>query len=118
MLEFFSSLFDTTGFPPRWHCGIWSEPLGWTHILSDLAIFGAYTAIPCVLAFFTLRRKDIPFPTILWLFVAFIFACGTTHLIEAIIFWHPIYRFAGVVKLFTAIVSWGTVIALVKIVPQ
>jgi signal transduction histidine kinase/ActR/RegA family two-component response regulator len=117
MLDFFTSLFDTTGFPARWHCGVWSSELGWLHILSDIAIFGAYVAIPCVLAFFALRRNDLPFPRIIWLFVAFIFACGTTHLIEAIIFWHPVYRLAGVVKLFTAIVSWGTVLALIRIVP-
>src|SRR6476620_9758888 len=118
MLDFLISLFDTHGFPPRWRCGVWSDSLGWLHICSDLAIFGAYVTIPCVLAFFTLRRKDIPFPRVLWLFVAFIFACGTTHLIDAIIFWNPVYRFAGVVKLITALASWGTVIALVRIVPQ
>jgi len=118
MLEFLSNLFNTSDFPKRWYCGNWSEPLGWLHILSDGAIFGAYTAIPCVLAFFILRRKDVPFPRILWLFVAFIFACGFGHLIEAIIFWHPVYRLSGLVKLTTAVVSWATVIALVQIVPK
>jgi signal transduction histidine kinase/CheY-like chemotaxis protein len=113
-----TGLFDTTGFPPRWQCGTWSEGLGWLHIGSDIAIFGAYTAIPCVLAFFVLRRKDVPFPAILWLFVAFIFACGFGHLLEAIIFWKPVYRFAGASKFFTASVSWATVLALVKITPQ
>jgi signal transduction histidine kinase/CheY-like chemotaxis protein len=111
-------MFDSSGFPARWQCGEWSLELGWLHILSDVGIFGAYTAIPCVLAFFILRRKDIPFPRILWLFVAFIFACGSGHLVEAIIFWEPVYRLSGVVKFFTAIVSWATVIALVQIVPQ
>jgi len=116
--NFFADLFDATGFPARWHCGQWSSELGWLHISSDVAIFGAYTAIPLVLAYFVLRKPDIPFPRIFWLFVAFIFACGFGHLIEAVIFWHPVYRFAGAVKLFTALVSWGTVLALVKIVPQ
>ena len=37
---------------------------------------------------------------------------------EAIIFWHPVYRLAGVIKLLTAIVSWGTVVALVPIIPK
>ena len=78
-------LFNTSGFMPRWQCGLWSMKLGWLHIVSDLAIFGAYTAIPLVIAYFVLRRKDVPFPRIFWLFVTFIFACGTTHLIEAII---------------------------------
>jgi len=117
-MEFLSNLFNTTGFPARWYCGVWTSGHGWLHILSDIGIFGAYTAIPCVLAFFILRRKDVPFPRIMWLFVAFIFACGFGHLIEAIIFWQPVYRLSGVVKLTTAIVSWATVLALVRIVPQ
>src|SRR5262245_4880703 len=104
MVEFFTSLFDTTGFPPRWHCGVWSAQLGWLHIVSDVAVFGSYTAIPVVLAYFVLRKPDVPFPRVFWLFVAFIFSCGFGHLLEAVIFWEPIYRFAGLVKLFTAIV--------------
>ena len=118
MGDILTGLFDTSGFPARWNCGVWSSELGWLHIYSDLAIWAAYTAIPCVLAFFILRRKDVPFPRILWLFVAFIFACGTTHLISAIIFWHPVYRLDGIVKFLTAVVSWGTVVALVQITPK
>lgn len=117
MGEFITKLFDTADFPARWTCGQWSEPHGWLHILSDLAIFGAYAAIPTTIAFFVLRRRDVPFPRIFWLFALFIFSCGTTHLIEAIIFWHPIYRFSGLLKLTTAIVSWITVIALVRAMP-
>src|SRR5690606_38615369 len=117
MLEFLLKLFDTDDFPARWHCGRWSDGHGWLHILSDLSIFAAYMAIPCVLATFVLKRKDIPFPRIFWLFVAFIASCGTVHLIEAIIFWQPVYRLGGVVKLFTAVVSWGTVVALIPVIP-
>ena len=54
-------------------------------------------------------RRDIPFRGIFWLFAAFILACGTTHLMDAIIFWWPAYRLAGVIKFFTAVVSWSTV---------
>jgi signal transduction histidine kinase/ActR/RegA family two-component response regulator len=121
MFDFVSRLFDTNGFPPRWSCGTtWQqEPsLGWLHILSDLAIFGAYTAIPLVIAFFVLRRRDLPFPRVFWLFVIFIFACNTTHLIGAILFWNPLYRLDGLVKLVTAMASWATVAALVVATPQ
>jgi PAS domain S-box-containing protein len=118
MFDFLTHLFDTAGFPPRWNCGDWTPGHGWLHILSDLAIWSAYFAIPCTLAYFVLRRKDIPFRPIFWLFGAFILACGTTHLMEAIIFWHPVYRLAGVIKLLTAIVSWGTVVALVPTIPK
>jgi signal transduction histidine kinase len=118
MPDFFKRLLDTSDFPARWNCGTWSAGHGWLHITSDLAIWSAYFAIPCILVFFVLRRRDVPFPTIFWLFGAFILACGTTHLMEAIIFWHPVYRLAGLVKLATAIVSWGTVAALVPTVPR
>jgi PAS domain S-box-containing protein len=118
MFDFLTRLFDTTGFPPRWDCGDWTRGHGWLHILSDLTIWSAYFAIPCILVYFVLRRRDVPFPTIFWLFGAFILACGTTHLMEAIIFWQPVYRLAGVIKLLTAVVSWATVAALVPTIPK
>jgi PAS domain S-box-containing protein len=118
VVEWFTQLFDTSGFPPRWSCGSWTAALGWLHILSDLGIWSAYVAIPCVLGYFLLCKKDLPFRTIFLLFGAFILACGTTHLMEAIIFWWPAYRLAGVIKLLTALVSWGTVVALIPVTPR
>lgn len=118
MFDFITKLFDTSGFPPRWYCGSWTSGHGWLHILSDLGVWSAYVAIPCVLGYFVLRKKDVPFPTIFWLFGAFILACGTTHLMEVLIFWWPAYRLAGVIKLFTALISWATVVALVPITPR
>jgi PAS domain S-box-containing protein len=118
MFDFLTTLFDTSDFPPRWLCGNWTTGLGWLHILSDLGVWSAYVAIPCVLGYFVLRRRDIPFRTIFWLFGAFILACGTTHLMEVLMFWWPAYRLAGVIKLLTAIVSWGTVMALVPVTPK
>lgn len=118
MTEFLAHLFDTSDFPARWHCGNWSDFHGWLHILSDLGVWSAYFAIPCILGFFIARRRDLPFRTIFLLFGAFILACGTTHLMEAAIFWWPAYRLAGVIKLLTAAVSWGTVVALVPVVPK
>jgi PAS domain S-box-containing protein len=115
-----ASLFDTSPFPARWHCGRWSEGLGWLHIVSDVAVFGAYMAIPIALLFFARHRRDLPkpFPFVFWMFGAFILACGCGHLVEAIIFWHPIYRAAGVIKGFTAAVSWATVACLIPAVPK
>lgn len=118
MIDFVSKLFDTEDFPSRWNCGNWTDGHGWLHILSDLGVFSAYFAIPIVLAFFVARRKDLPFRRLFVLFAAFILLCGSTHLMEAIIFWWPAYRFAGLLKLVTAVVSWVTVIALVPLVPK
>ncbi len=63
MFDFLTHLLDTTGFPPRWYCGDWTVGHGLLHIFSDLSVWLAYVAIPCVLGFFVLRRKDIPFRT-------------------------------------------------------
>lgn len=120
-MAFVTRLFDPKGFPARWQCGSgWSETpwLGWLHIISDLGVWGAYLAIPLVLLYFLQRRRDLPFRKIFLLFGAFILACGTTHLMEAIIFWQPLYRLAGVIKLLTAIVSWATVVSLFQVVPR
>ncbi len=114
------SLFDTSAFPPRWHCGTgWqAEPFwGWLHIGSDVAVWAAYTAIPVALAYFLRRRPDLPLPRVMWLFVAFIFACGTGHLLDALMFYWPAYRLSGLVKFGTALVSWATVAAIMPLVP-
>ncbi len=118
MFELLTDLFDTSGFPARWRIGSWTSAQGWLHILSDLGIWSAYLAIPCVLVYFALRRRELPFKFIFLLFGAFIIACGATHLMEAILFWWPGYRLAGVLKLFTALISWATVFALIHIAPK
>jgi PAS domain S-box-containing protein len=118
MFKFFIDLFDTGGFPPRWYCGRWSPAEGWLHIVSDLAISLAYLAIPCLLSYYALRRRHLPYKAIFFLFGGFILACGTTHLMDAIIFWWPAYRLAGILKLFTALISWATVFALAYVAPE
>ncbi len=112
-----TGFFDASGFPPRWLCGDWSPFLGWLTISSDLVIFAAYTAIPITIILYLKRRREVPFPHLFWLFCAFIFSCGTTHLIEAIIFWHPIYPVQGVLKGFTAVVSIAAVVATARSMP-
>lgn len=116
-MDFFSKLFDTSDFPARWHCGQWSSGHGWLHILSDIGIWSAYFAIPAVLGYFIANRNDLPFRRVFVLFGIFILLCGTTHLMDAIIFWWPAYRLSGTIKFATAIVSWTTVLALVQVVP-
>jgi two-component sensor histidine kinase len=112
------SLFDTTGFPARWFCGRWSPLHGWLHIAADLAVFAAYAAIPVALVLFVRRRRDTPFLPIFWLFAGFILACGFGHLVDATVFWRPHYRLLTSVKVLTGVVSWLTVLALVRVLPK
>jgi two-component system, cell cycle sensor histidine kinase and response regulator CckA len=118
MSSFLTNLFDTSDFPARWNCGHWTALHGWTHVIADVAIFGAYAAIPLSIAYYVLRkRQEIVFPRLYWLFAAFILSCGLVHLTEAFIFWYPVYRFSGMLKVLTALASWSTVIVLVKHLP-
>lgn len=114
--NFFEWLLGKGDFPARWACGHWTPLHGWVHIIADLAIWAAYMAIPVLLVYFIFKRKDFQFPKIFWLFGLFIMTCGTGHLLEAIIYWEPIYRISAVVKVITAVASWATVFALIPLV--
>lgn len=114
MLEFFKKLFDTSDYPARWNCGNWSQFEGWLHICSDITIFVSYFAIPVGLLFILYRMSTNlkKIRTFLVLFSLFIFLCGFTHLIEAYIFYNPIYRISGMMKFLTAFVSVITAVYL------
>jgi hypothetical protein len=116
--EFFANLFSTSGFPPRWYCGRWTEFHGWLYIISDVTIWLAYFIIPTILILFIQKRRDFPFPPVFWLFGAFIVLCGTTHIVDSIMFWAPAYRLNALVRVATALVSMATVFHLIKILPQ
>lgn len=115
---FFTHLFDTSSYPARWNCGGWTSIEGWLHIASDIGIFAAYFAIPVALIYFVSKRKDIPFNRIFLLFASFILFCGAGHLLDAVVFYYPIYRVAGLLKLATAIVSLGTFLVLLRLIPK
>ena len=97
---------------------LWNPSLIGLHVLSDSAIAFAYFAIPIELAYFARKRRDLPFPWILWMFVVFIFGCGAIHLFEVITVWHPVYWLEGGIKAVTAVASIATVIALIWLIPQ
>ncbi len=117
--EFYSSITNTRGFTPRWYCGEWSPFHGWLYIISDFLIWLAYFTIPAILFFFLHKKKEqLPFKGLLIFFITFILLCGLTHLIDVAIFWWPVYRLSALIRFGTAIVSLGTVFALVKFVPR
>lgn len=105
-------------FAPHGFCLLWQPGLMALHVLSDAVIAVSYYSIPFGLAFFVRRRKDLAYRWMFLLFAAFILACGTTHLIEAIIFWQPVYRLSGLAKAITAIISVTTAIVLIRALPS
>lgn len=117
VLEFFRKLFDTADWPPRWHCGNWTEFHGWLYIISDLLIWSAYFAIPLAILKYISRKVNAQFLRLYFLFAAFILACGSTHLLDAITFWFPAYRLNALVRFITGVISWVTVFQIFKLLP-
>lgn len=118
-VDFFANLFDTSDFPPRWYCGKWSDFHGWIYIFSNLLIWLAYYLIPIGLLYFLSKQKQaVPFKKLIFAFIAFILACGTTHLMESIIFWFPVYRLNAILLVFTAMISVYTAYLLIKNLPK
>ena len=118
VIEFFKGLLSTADWPPRWHCGNWSDFHGWLYIISDLLVWSAYFAIPLLIIKYISKRKEVKFHRIYFLFAAFILACGCTHFLDAVAFWYPAYRLNAVVLFITGVVSWVTVYYLIKLLPQ
>jgi PAS domain S-box-containing protein len=117
MLEFFRGLFGTD-FMPHLYCLRGDPGVLWLQVLSDLAIALAYFAIPFVLLEVVRKRKDILFRRVAFLFVLFIAACGTTHVLAVWTIWHPMYRLEAVVNAATALLSVTTAIVLARRLPQ
>jgi len=117
MSEFLARLFSSD-FMPHGHCYLWRPEILWLHVFSDGVITTAYYFIPLALVYFVRKRKDLPFNWMFLLFGVFIFACGTTHLMEIWTVWNGTYRLAGVIKAITAVASVGTALALVPLIPQ
>jgi len=116
MFEFLQKLFSSD-FMPHGHCYLWQPQIVWLHVISDSLISLAYYSIPIMLIHFVRKRPDIGFNWVFWMFGAFILACGTTHVMSIWTMWVPMYRLDGLVKVITAILSIGTAVMLVPVVP-
>jgi hypothetical protein len=114
-LAFIGDLFGNSDWPARWHCGNWSDFHGWLYIVSSLGISLAYFSIPLMIyRVLHAQTAHFRYSLLLKLFILFIFFCGTTHFVDALIFWNPIYRFAALNLFVAGCVSWLTVFVLGK----
>lgn len=107
MFDFFSS----EGFVPRMSCGEWTPFLIYVNVTANLGFFLAYWLIPFFLVrVWRARKDDVPEASsmLVW-FAAFILLCGLTHLLQALTFFWPAYRF------FTAVDAVGAVVSLVTL---
>lgn len=113
-----TKLLGSDSFMPHGHCYYWKPEILWSYVASDILIALAYYSIPIALIYFVQKRKDLEFNWIFMMFSAFIFACGTTHLISIWTIWQPVYWLDVSAKGFTAAISMVTSIMLWRLIPQ
>lgn len=117
MNEFWRSILGPE-MPPHGHCYLWNEQLVFLHVLSDTLITLSYFTIPLALIVLVKRRDDLKFNYMFLMFAVFIFACGTTHLVNILNVWYGAYWLSGTIKAITAIASVGTAILVWPLIPR
>jgi two-component system sensor kinase FixL len=118
MAAWLSGVLASDDYLPHGLCLLWQPGLIWLHVVSDGLIAASYYSIPAALGYFAVKRRDLPFQSIFLLFILFIIACGTTHLLGAVTLWEPVYRLDGLVKATTALASVPTAFALWYLMPR
>jgi PAS domain S-box-containing protein len=114
----FSQLFKDASFLPHGFCLLWNPWLIGAHLLSDVAIFLAYAAIPVAIYIFLRKRPSLQMSNLAWLFALFILFCGLTHLASAIALYQPIYEVQAAIKVMTAAVSVATAVVIFPLIPK
>lgn len=105
-------------FLPHGHCYFWDPVVMWLNVLSDGLIAFSYYSIPVAILYFVRKRSDLIFHWMFFLFAVFIFACGTTHVMEIINVWNGKYLLTGFIKFVTAVVSTAAAILLWPLIPK
>ena len=116
-MDFFDAFMGRSGFLPHGYCITWNPALLWSMVGADTTIALSYFSIPIAIVSFVRRRPGPPGNWVAWLFSAFIFACGTTHLMDVWTLWQPDYGLQALTKVVTAAVSLVTAVALWKLMP-
>ncbi len=136
-------IFSDEKFIIHGHGSLGKPGLMWLHLVSDLIIAFSFFSISLLLAYFLWQNPttklrsnvsvpgwemevsgmsetwdDILFQRILWLFCAFIIACGFTHLMAVWTLWHPDYWLSSLFKALTAGVSFYTAQEMVQLIPK
>jgi nitrogen-specific signal transduction histidine kinase len=105
-------------FMPHGFCIKWTLDLLSLYVVSDGLIFLSYTYIGFSLILFAKKHRDLAWNILLWLFSAFVLACGVTHLMGIVTFWQAYYWLDATFKSFTALISVATVFYLAPRLPM
>ena len=117
-MDFLTSLVARNGYLPHGYCFVWTPGLLWSMVTADAIIALSYFSIPLALASFVRKRPDLTLGWLIWLFIAFIFACGVTHLMSIWTIWQPDYGLQTLTKMVAAVISLVTAVALWPLIPK
>ena len=87
-------MFESNSLMPHAVCWASDPGLIWTMVVTNLITFLSYLTIACTLIFLVRRTGRIlvrDWGYFLLGFALFILACGSTHLLEVITTWSPIF---------------------------
>ncbi len=107
----------STAFLPHGNGYLWEPGLVGLNVAADSLIALSYYSIPITLVYYVRKSRDVAYPGIFLMFAAFIVACGSTHVMEVITVWTPVYWLSGGIKAITAVISVISAVALVRVVP-
>jgi hypothetical protein len=117
----FSGLF-AIGYLPHRYCYLAQPWLIWSNVTMDALIAASYVVIFGCLFWITGRLRRFPeIHAFLWVFIAFgifIVACASTHLMEVVTVWWPIYRLSVAFKVLCAASSVATAILFARAAPD
>jgi signal transduction histidine kinase/ActR/RegA family two-component response regulator len=117
-MDFLTAFFASDQFAPHGYCLMWRPDVFWLHVISDATIAIAYLSIPAAIAVFAIQRRGTGHRWVLWMFGAFVLACGMTHIFSIWTMWYPDYGASGIMKATTALVSIVTAAALWPLLPK
>jgi len=113
-----ASFFNYEQYMPHGMCYLWKPEILWVSVISDVLTALAYYSITIAVIVFVKKRQDLPYPAFFILVGSIIFiACGTSHLIAAIVVWKPIYGISAIGKAITAITSVLSGIIIWRVLP-
>ena len=110
-------MFDSHSLMPHAVCWAADPALIWTMVVTNLITFLSYLTIACTLFYLVRRTGKIlvrDWGYFLLVFALFILACGSTHLLEVITTWSPIFWVDAATNIVTSVLSAYVAVMLIQ----
>jgi len=110
-------MFDSDSLVPHAVCWAAAPDLIWTMVVTNLITFLSYLTICCTLLYLVRRTHKViarDWAYFVVGFALFIVACGSTHLLEVITTWIPIFWVAAATNVVTALLSACVAVMLIQ----